>query len=74
MEYSKIDALKINNITRQDLECKKTLKKIILELEDLPRISCFSKRYDSILMWSHYASSHEGVCIEFDETRDILKK
>lgn len=24
-------------------------------------------------MWSHYASSHEGVCIEFDENRNFFK-
>ena len=29
-------------------------------------ISCFSKRYDSILMWSHYGDKHKGICIEFD--------
>ena len=28
--------------------------------------TCFSKRNDSILMWSHYADSHKGVCFEFD--------
>lgn len=30
------------------------------------RISCFSEIYDSILMWSYYANSHKGICIEFD--------
>jgi Protein of unknown function (DUF2971). len=33
-------------------------------------ISCFSKRNDSILMWSHYADSHRGVCLEFPEPAD----
>lgn len=28
--------------------------------------TCFSKRNDSILMWSHYADSHTGVCIEYE--------
>lgn len=32
------------------------------------RVSCFSERNDSILMWSHYASQHQGVCIEYDFT------
>ena len=30
------------------------------------KISCFSEINDSILMWSYYASNHEGVCLEFD--------
>lgn len=28
-------------------------------------ISCFSERYDSILMWSHYAESHSGICLGY---------
>ena len=30
------------------------------------KISCFSEICDSILMWSYYANSHNGICIEFD--------
>jgi hypothetical protein len=29
-------------------------------------ICCFSERKDSIIMWSHYADSHKGVCIGFN--------
>jgi len=32
------------------------------------RIACFSECNDSILMWSHYADHHKGICIEY-ETR-----
>lgn len=34
------------------------------------RISCFSERNDSILMWSYYANKHTGVCLEFDIASD----
>lgn len=34
-------------------------------------ISCFSKRNNSILMWSHYANSHKGVCIEYERPDSI---
>lgn len=30
------------------------------------KISCLSERWDSILMWSHYTGSHQGVCIEYE--------
>lgn len=33
-------------------------------------ICCFSKLYDSILMWSHYADYHKGICLKFDVTKD----
>lgn len=29
-------------------------------------VCCFSKSYDSILMWSHYADYNRGVCFKFD--------
>lgn len=29
-------------------------------------ICCFSERWDSLLMWAHYANSYSGVCLEFD--------
>jgi len=27
---------------------------------------CLSSKYDSPLMWSHYANNHKGICIEYD--------
>ena len=44
------------------------------EMRSKARISCFSTKNDSILMWSHYADSHRGVCFEFEENRDFFKK
>lgn len=29
-------------------------------------VLCLCKKRDDILMWSHYADSHKGVCLEFD--------
>ncbi|MEQ8362027.1 MAG: DUF2971 domain-containing protein [Cyclobacteriaceae bacterium] len=28
-------------------------------------VTCFTSKNDSILMWSHYANSHKGVCLGF---------
>lgn len=30
-------------------------------------VTCFSMVCDSLLMWAHYADSHKGVCLIFDE-------
>jgi len=30
------------------------------------KIACFSTEYNSMLMWSHYANSHKGFCVEYD--------
>ena len=45
-----------------------------VSLEELTRVayaaaertivsSCFSTKFDNILMWSHYAESHKGICV-----------
>lgn len=36
-------------------------------------ISCFSETNESLVMWGHYASNHNGICIEFDSTIGIFK-
>lgn len=41
------------------------LFEVIKEMRNKALISCFSRRNDSILMWSHYADEHKGVCIEY---------
>lgn len=38
----------------------------IIKTIDSARISCFSKREDNLMMWSHYADGLRGFCLEFD--------
>ena len=35
-------------------------------------IYCFSANNNNILMWSHYADKHKGVCLEFDHSNISL--
>ncbi len=37
------------------------------KFEDLVGVLCLSEVADSLLMWAHYADSHQGFLIEFDE-------
>lgn len=34
-------------------------------------ISCFSRTFDNLLMWSHYACHHTGICIRFNFSYDL---
>ena len=34
------------------------------------RICSFSSKWDSLLLWSHYAGAHQGICLEFDAEND----
>lgn len=36
------------------------------------RLYCLGPDQQSLLMWSHYADSHRGVCIEFDLRNDVM--
>lgn len=41
---------------------------------DQMRIFCLSERYDSALMWSHYADSHKGMVLVFDTNADPFRE
>ncbi|MBQ8771667.1 MAG: DUF2971 domain-containing protein [Clostridia bacterium] len=36
------------------------------KINEMFGISCFARRNDNILMWSHYANKHTGFCVEYD--------
>jgi len=38
--------------------------------KSLPKVCCFSGKDDNILMWSHYADSHQGICLRFRSEKD----
>jgi Protein of unknown function (DUF2971) len=35
-------------------------------------VICFTERPDNILMWAHYASKHEGICLGFEGVPERL--
>lgn len=37
------------------------------------RIYCLTPFPDSTLMWSHYASNHRGICLEFDKNNPLIE-
>jgi hypothetical protein len=36
------------------------------------RICCFCQNKDSVVMWSHYAANHRGICLEYD-TQEFIQ-
>jgi len=36
--------------------------------------TCFSEDKENILLWSHYADGHKGVCLEFDTSSPMFSK
>ena len=33
-------------------------------------VTCFLSSPDNLLLWAHYSSSHKGICLKFDITKD----
>ena len=61
------------SIYNTNMEIRFNSEKFKLELERLTDkflrssySTCFSETNDNFLMWSHYASKHKGVCLEFN--------
>ena len=80
VQKTKNDFLK--NIGSFFIAIKSELQKTILEtlynirLEKFAKIGvcCFSKSNDNLLMWSYYADSHHGICLEFDSRYEPFSK
>ena len=53
----------VENVQRQinNMDCKLAKK-----MKNLFLIGCLCTSYKNRLMWSHYADSHKGFCIEYD--------
>lgn len=55
------------NPTLKYFTCVSSLDSVIKKLG----VCCFSKINNQILMWSHYADKHTGVCLKFDLCQDF---
>lgn len=53
---------------------QETLDKIRQESFSKIGVTCFSKNNSNLLMWSHYANSHQGFCLEFDSKKEPFSK
>ena len=45
---------------------KSEINRLTLKFLKNSYVTCFSSTNENQLMWSHYASSHRGICLEFD--------
>lgn len=59
----------LNRNQRRNLKTKEIQQNqnsIMREKRKEFKISCFSSKNDEVLMWSHYAEKHNGICCGFD--------
>ena len=61
----------VTPISNGDLSVGYQMQKQIVEQSWASfRICSFTVKADNILMWSHYADYHKGICLVFDTTKD----
>jgi hypothetical protein len=62
--------VKLSRQDRRELKRRfnnpKTFRDILKTERKKYKIACFSRFYDDVLMWSHYAAKHSGICIGFN--------
>lgn len=60
------DDAKINTVYEQ---LENMVKQMHSQLGEVIGITCFSETPNNMLMWSHYANRHTGICVEYDFSR-----
>ena len=64
---AKVTEIKNQLATKSDSEITKIFRDEVFPLEQSSLVvTCFSEKYDNLLMWSHYSDSHRGICLGFD--------
>jgi hypothetical protein len=49
-----------------DPAIERALNAYIVQFKRTTGLLCFSRNWDNLLLWSHYANSHTGLCLGFD--------
>lgn len=68
--YVKADQLAYD-IAHDPLKAENVIKKAIDDVLQTTGFFCGSVKDDDILMWSHYAKDHKGICLKFDMKEDL---
>ena len=69
------DPYELKCVRSEDRASQIALDQTMRESAEIYSGLCFSRSWNNILMWSHYAEKHKGICLGFDVpdqlTRDI---
>jgi len=60
------DPFELNAVELPDRQFRKKIREFKSAMAKSYGILCFSKNWESPLLWSHYANRHKGVALEFD--------
>lgn len=74
-EFSELTLPSLSRMAGLEQDIQKLSQELSQDIQELGsefRIACLSEASDSILMWSHYANSHSGICVEYDTESLIM--
>jgi hypothetical protein len=78
LKLSKIDDMndpwEWKSLCSNDKKTQEALDKTATETVEMYGVACFSQYWDNILMWSHYADRHKGICLGFDIPDEVIRK
>ena len=67
------DPFELRSVDLSDPTHKFAFDRYITEIEPLFGLLCFSKNWNDLLQWSHYADHHRGICLGFDVSGAVGK-
>ena len=68
------DPFEFLGVDLSDRQIRWALKKTKRQLSKTNGLLCFSKTWNSPVLWGHYADGHRGMCLGFDVPQAILGK
>ena len=77
LKVSKIDDMndpyECRSVCSDPADAQVALDKTAAELARRFGSLCFSRSWKSVLMWSHYAEKHKGMCLGFDVSDEVAR-
>jgi hypothetical protein len=59
------------NLAAQPAFINQIYRELLKQTMNIMGICCFTTKNDNVLMWSHYANNHRGICLIFDPLVDL---
>jgi hypothetical protein len=65
------DPFDLASLDTTEPHIERALDELVIHFRQNYGLLCFSRNWDNLLLWSHYGSSHTGVCLGFDIPDDV---
>ena len=67
------DPFELFALNRHSQAARKASRRFAADFNETTGLLCFGEDWSSVVMWSHYAEKHKGICLGFDVRRSLLQ-